>query len=273
MGLKREYDLVVKRLNAATVAVLTVVLIMPAAFAQSKGAPASVTSTGFGGSTGPRGTPASVTSSGFGAQSHRAPALPPSVTSIGFQQGSRGATSHSSSGSHSSRSSQPGSHPHPGNSHHGSFHRGDHNGGRGAIYGVPYFYPYTYDAGQYDENQPVEQPAEDEYLGGPTIFDRRGPGTGRPAEDENYAEEKSPSKPAPVAEEEPVSNQPDTLLVFKDGHQLEVSNYAIVGTTLFDLSDGHRHRIPLSELNLTATAKENDDRGIDFQLPAGVKVD
>jgi len=271
MGLKREYDFFVKRLNAATVAVLAVTLFVSAALAQSKGAPASVTSTGFGGSTGPRGTPASVTSTGFGAQSHRAIALPPSVTSIGFQQGSRGVASHSS-GSHSSRSSQRGSHPHPGNSHHGGFHRGGHNGGGGAIYAVPYYYPYAYDDGQYDDNQTAEQPAEDEYLGGPTIFDRRGPGTSRPAEDENYAE-KVPSKPARIAEPEPVSNQPDTLLVFKDGHQLEVSNYAIVGTTLFDLSDGHRHKIPLSELNLTATAKENDDRGIDFQLPAGVKAD
>jgi hypothetical protein len=74
--------------------------------------------------------------------------------------------------------------------------------------------------------------------------------------------------PAP----EPVSNQPDTVLVFKDGHQLEVANYAIVGSTLFDLTDGHRRKIPLSELDLIATGKQNDDRGVDFQVPSGAEA-
>jgi hypothetical protein len=59
------------------------------------------------------------------------------------------------------------------------------------------------------------------------------------------------------------------VLVFKDGHQLEVANYAIVGNTLFDLTGGRRHKIALTELDLTATAKQNDERGIDFQIPAG----
>ena len=67
----------------------------------------------------------------------------------------------------------------------------------------------------------------------------------------------------------PVADQPQTLLVFKDGHQVEVVNYAIIGSTLYDLTEGHRRKIALSELDLNATAKQNDDRGIDFQLPAG----
>ena len=59
------------------------------------------------------------------------------------------------------------------------------------------------------------------------------------------------------------------MLVFKDGHQLEVENYAIVGATLYDLTEGHRRKVALSDLDLTSTAKQNDDRGIDFHLPAG----
>jgi len=66
----------------------------------------------------------------------------------------------------------------------------------------------------------------------------------------------------------PASDQPQTILVFKDGHQVEVANYAIVGNTLYDLSSGHRQKIALADLDLTATAKQNDDRGIDFQVPA-----
>jgi hypothetical protein len=57
--------------------------------------------------------------------------------------------------------------------------------------------------------------------------------------------------------------------VFKDGQRLDVSNYAIVGNTLYDLTPGHRRKVALAELDLSATAKENDDRGIDFQLPPG----
>jgi hypothetical protein len=62
------------------------------------------------------------------------------------------------------------------------------------------------------------------------------------------------------------------VLVFKDGHQREILNYAIVGPTLFDLSDGLTRKIALAELDLAATVKQNDDRGVDFQLPASAKL-
>ena len=67
---------------------------------------------------------------------------------------------------------------------------------------------------------------------------------------------------------EPVVAQPSTLLIFKDGHQQEVSNYAIVGATLYDLSDGRTKKVQLADLDLTATVKQNDQRGVEFQLPA-----
>jgi hypothetical protein len=62
------------------------------------------------------------------------------------------------------------------------------------------------------------------------------------------------------------------VLVFKDGRRLELLNYAIVGSTLYDLSDGLTRKVTLAELDLPATAKQNDDRGVDFQLPAGAKL-
>jgi hypothetical protein len=76
-------------------------------------------------------------------------------------------------------------------------------------------------------------------------------------------------EPAPASQPEvtPAPDQPQTVLVFKDGHQLEVANYAIVGSTLYDLTEGRRHKIALTDLDLTATSKQNDDRGIDFQVP------
>jgi hypothetical protein len=36
---------------------------------------------------------------------------------------------------------------------------------------------------------------------------------------------------------------------------------------LYDFT-GIRHKIALFDLDLSATAKENDDRGIDFRVPA-----
>jgi hypothetical protein len=47
-----------------------------------------------------------------------------------------------------------------------------------------------------------------------------------------------------------------------------VQNYAIVGTTLFDLTDGRARKIQLADLDIPATQKTNEDHGIDFQVPA-----
>jgi hypothetical protein len=61
-------------------------------------------------------------------------------------------------------------------------------------------------------------------------------------------------------------------LVFKDGHKVEVSNYAIVGTTLFDLTPGHPRHIAVADIDLEATRKENDEHGIIFQLPPSLQA-
>jgi hypothetical protein len=59
-----------------------------------------------------------------------------------------------------------------------------------------------------------------------------------------------------------------TVLVFHDQHKLEVENYAIVGETLWAFSAHHTEKIPLSSLDLPATVKANDDRGVTFRIPA-----
>lgn len=72
-------------------------------------------------------------------------------------------------------------------------------------------------------------------------------------------ESQSASKPAAISEK--------TELIFNDKHTEEIQNYAIVGPTLWVLSAEKSRKIPLAELNLPATQKANDDRGVDFQLP------
>jgi len=41
------------------------------------------------------------------------------------------------------------------------------------------------------------------------------------------------------------------------------------GNVLYDLTGGHRRRIPLADLDLPATTRANEESGLDFQIPNG----
>jgi hypothetical protein len=69
---------------------------------------------------------------------------------------------------------------------------------------------------------------------------------------------------APRRETEP---QPTTVLVFRDQHTEEVGNYAIVGPTLWIFTEQQARKVPIDSLDIAATKKANDDRGVDFRLP------
>lgn len=69
-------------------------------------------------------------------------------------------------------------------------------------------------------------------------------------------------------EDDRAAVDPATALVFRDQHVEEVRNYAIAGGTLWVLNDHQAgKKIPLAQLDLAATARMNDDRGVDFQVP------
>lgn len=65
------------------------------------------------------------------------------------------------------------------------------------------------------------------------------------------------------------TNEPGqaTVLVFRDQRREEVQNYAIVGQTLWIFSPQRTEKIPLAELDLAASAKANEDRGVEFRVP------
>jgi hypothetical protein len=73
-----------------------------------------------------------------------------------------------------------------------------------------------------------------------------------------------PAEPPVAVEEKP----PATLLVYRDGHQVEVQNYAILGKTLWVFWSQRTRQIPLAELDLAATERVNSDHGVDFIVPA-----
>jgi hypothetical protein len=75
------------------------------------------------------------------------------------------------------------------------------------------------------------------------------------------------SAPPPPRQQERTEAVSATVLVFRDQHKQEVQNYAIVGSTLWNFAPQHTQKIPLSDLDLPATTKANDERGVDFRLP------
>jgi hypothetical protein len=240
MSSPREYHNQVKRSILAPVATFGLLLLfVSASYTQVNGVPSSVTSPGFGG---------------------RAVNAPPaSVTSLG---------------------------PNGYGSNHVQFRttvpanqrrNGDHDRGRHRrsetvpyYYAVPVAVPYASDAANDAYNDD-----ESDYQGGPTIFDRRGSGPDAyvppvrdpiPAHAHRDEAQAVADPPAPEPPQEP------TLLAFKDGRKLEVGNYAIVGQTLFDLTPGHARKVALADLDLDATQRLNDDRGVTFQLPPSAQA-
>jgi len=77
------------------------------------------------------------------------------------------------------------------------------------------------------------------------------------------------SAPAPRDQKpEGAAIMPATVLVFRDRHKQEVQNYAIVGQTLWTFAPQRTEKIPLADLDLAATTKANDDRGVGFHVPS-----
>lgn len=249
-------------------------------FGQIHGVPASVTSMGLGRSNTP-GIPASVTSlgpNGYGTPHWSQPA---------YQGHSRNFGNYN----YNSMCSTPGAlipaamgctgtsftnqnYGLPVNAGHTNA-RG-HGRGRGngvnAVY-VPYAVPVMVEPEAVAE--PADMRAVDDEADEPpamTVFERRAK-VAAPISSAAPIDESRVYHPAPNQESAPVAEQrqaPAIVLVYKDGHEREVQNYAIMGNYLYDIGSFVAQKIPLADLNLKATLKANDDRGVDFSLPASV---
>ncbi|HEU5453021.1 MAG TPA: hypothetical protein VFU76_13595 [Terriglobales bacterium] len=235
------------------------------------------------------GTPPSVTSIRIGGEAHGVPA---SVTSLGpngfgrsYGGGYRGNYAGHRGGNFSCPAGplipsamgcvnplfSPGVNSLSGTVQFGDVNvRGSHRRPRG--WAAPAYYPYAYTYPIYDTTdytEPAEPVAPPETLQPVQpvqiqiqVEDKRAP-----------LPEPAAEAPAPKQAPEPVQLGPPTILVFRDGHQQEVQNYAIVGKTLYDLGTFVAHKIPLADLDLPQTIKVNEDRGVDFTLPNSYKMD
>lgn len=78
----------------------------------------------------------------------------------------------------------------------------------------------------------------------------------------------APSPPSPQSQPAtPQAAHESTLLEFRDHHTQEVQNYAVVGQTLWIFDEHRAHKVLLADLDIPATTKLNEERGVDFRLP------
>jgi hypothetical protein len=155
-------------------------------------------------------------------------------------------------------------------------------------YGYPMVYPYYgYDYSSYDTNAGYEQ-QQQQYLNN-QLSDLSS--QVQQLRDENrdlrYDLEHpdpppsasagaGPDRRIPESLHEPMPREPEgpeTLFIFKDGRRLETRNYAIVGKTLWLLSEKRSEKIPISELDIDKTVQENEKRGVEFTPPPVTKAD
>jgi hypothetical protein len=73
------------------------------------------------------------------------------------------------------------------------------------------------------------------------------------------------------------SETPPAILVFRDGHREEVSDYAITDGVLYTSGNSYKggswiRAIQLSSLNLAETVESNQARGVRFELPTAPNV-
>jgi hypothetical protein len=89
----------------------------------------------------------------------------------------------------------------------------------------------------------------------------------QPQEEKKSDKQSQPSDESAPQASVPVEDKtPATVFIFKDGHQLETKNYAIMNGTLFDFSSKTLKKIQMDEIDSAATLKANDDRGVAMKL-------
>jgi hypothetical protein len=164
--------------------------------------------------------------------------------------------------------------------------------GNGFLYPYPYFYPYD----DYDEEPEIAQAAPPQVIVVPTAQPAQAQPPAAPPEPlliewqgdhfvrmtlaEKNREHGAPpdfsEKTAPPALQKTPAQAPRELppatLVFRDGHQEQVNSYTIVKNTIYTKSDywasgSWGKKIQTSDLDIPATLKTNQERGVNFSLP------
>ena len=82
---------------------------------------------------------------------------------------------------------------------------------------------------------------------------------------ERLRDQQGPSPQQPAVERQVTGgNLPSRILVFRNGRREEIQNYALIGETLWILTEQRARKIPVSDLDIETTKKENGERGLEF---------
>jgi hypothetical protein len=155
-------------------------------------------------------------------------------------------------------------------------------GRTGSLY-WPYFYPGYY-SDYYDgyENEPPPPPqapeptaapqSKQEPLPDPVLLELHG---NQWVKVTNFAMPSSQTGSALQDDAQQLPKEmPPTVLVYRDGHSEEVTSYSIIGASIYTKSDywsngAWTRTIQIADLDIPATLKQNQQRGVKFDLPSG----
>lgn len=117
----------------------------------------------------------------------------------------------------------------------------------------------------------LKQQRDDLRYGSHYMDSRERASAGNQVSDDTVPVHSSRSSDNPSAASTSVSRKEDsgpaTVFIFKDGHQIETHNFAIMGQTLYDFSGSMLKKVELADLDKDKTVKANDDRGLTVKLP------
>lgn len=147
-------------------------------------------------------------------------------------------------------------------------------GGYGGYGGYGYGTPYEFDQAGYDTSEYLQAQAVDRQrtLDEMSYDQRRNLELQRQlaelqATQEDANARQRAAQPAPARPPKPETPPTPAVLVFRDGKQMQIENYVITRDRLFALGPERRQTIQLSELDLNATVKANQERGVNFTVP------
>ena len=143
-------------------------------------------------------------------------------------------------------------------------------------YGAPYFYSDDYEPYdlQYAKSEPAPQPVSSEANPGPlpepVLLELHG---SQWVKVTNFGET-SQQALNPSSQSASAKPMPAAVLVYRDGHSEEISSYSIIDRVMYTKADYYSsgswtRTIQIADLDIPATLKQNQRRGVKFDLPSG----
>jgi hypothetical protein len=134
-------------------------------------------------------------------------------------------------------------------------------------YGYPYYgYAWDYGDDSYSADSYQNYPAPD-YSSAYVASNRQQAEIDRLENEVDRLREEREARESQSSQARSRSDSQPTQLIFRDKRTEEIQNYAIVGQTFWVLSAQRARKFPLADLDIPATKKANDDRGVEFQIP------